>query len=144
MTVDAAVLLNELQQDPKGLHYAGQPPDGMAALLNTVGLSGETCANTKATMANILIAVDLTELRALDQRTWEYLQLVAQQPTVDLTLDPVWGKVAEIFPAGGPSVQALATLKLRACSRAEALFGPGATVTADDVVSAAALAGGHI
>ncbi len=144
MSIDPAALLTELQIDPKGLGYRSQTTDGIVALLNTVGLSHETCANTAATMPEVLMAVDLGEWGKLTQPQRDYLTVVAQLPSVDLTNPAVEAKVGAIFPANGPTQQALNTLKTRPCSRAEALWGPGTTATAADVITAVALNGGVI
>jgi len=142
MTLSAAALLSELLTDPKSLHYSGTSVEAIVNLLNTPGLSNETCPNSAVSMADVLIAVDIGELKALDQRTWEYLQIVAQQPTVDLTNPYVIGKLEQIFPAEGVTVASVNTLRTRPCSRYEALSGAGAVATAVDVTAAIATNGG--
>ena len=144
MTVNAAALLNELKTDPKQLHYAGQPTAQLLALLNTPGLSGETCPNAAVDMADVMIVIDLAEWSALTQPIRDYLIRVSYFPTIDLTNPVVQGKIASIFPAQGNTAKGLAALETRPCSRAEALFAPGDAVTANDLTSAAALNGGTL
>lgn len=144
MTIDHAALLSELKTDAHHLGYAGRSTEQVAALLNTPGLSGETCPNTAASMADVMIAIDLAEWSALTQPVRDYLIRVSYFPSIDLTNPYVEAKIMGIFPAQGNTAKALAALATRSCSRAEALFGGGTLASVDDVVSAAALNGGNL
>jgi len=143
VTIDSAALLSELKADPKQLGYrAAGSPATIAALLNTVGLSGETCANTAVSMDEVMIVLDLDEWDALIQSRRDFLIRVSYLASIDLSNAAVMAQLNKIFPSTTKTAQALNTMVTRPCTRAEALFGGGTVVTADDVVSACALNGG--
>jgi hypothetical protein len=142
MTLDPQTLLTELKTDPKQLHYAGKTDAAIAELLNQIGLSGETCPNTAATIGELLIALDTGEWSALSQPVRDYLTVVAQQPSIDLSNANVVARIAALFPANGPTRTALAGLMTRPCSRTEAVFGPNRIALPLDVTLAKALNGG--
>jgi hypothetical protein len=143
VSITPAALLAELQADPKHLGYrAAGSPAAIAALLNTVGLSGETCANTEASIEGIMLAINMPEWRQLPQADRDYLIRVSYLPGVNLADPYVQAQMAAIFPAGGKTLANLNTMVTRPCTRVEALFAPGDKATVDDVVAAIALAGG--
>jgi hypothetical protein len=142
--IDAAALLAELKADTKHLGYAGQQVAPLLALLNTRGLSGETCPNTDAPITEVMLAIDMVEWRALPQADRDYLIRVSYLDGVNLADPYVQRQMAAIFPAGGKTLTNLATLEARPCSRAEALFGGGVQVSVNDLNSAAALNGGTL
>ena len=138
---ELATLKTELDTDPLGLGYAGQPDtQGVADLLNTIGLSvpPETIPNTSVPVGEILDAIDASELPAVDVNGLQFFleRLRLSGGGVDISVgSPIIGQVADVFTiAAAPNSRtALNALTTREASRAEVLFGIGFTVTHTDV-----------
>ena len=143
MTLSPEALMSELLNDPHHIGYAGQGVAVLVALLNTSGLSDETCAAEAVGIDDILIAVDPTEWDLLtDTRRQLLVTIASVVKTFDFSLPVVQARFSQYFPANGATVTALKTLEMRPCSRYEALSGAGAVATAVDVTAAIATNGG--
>ncbi len=128
-----ALLRAELDNDPKGLGYAGKTNQQQANLINEIGLSGEIIDVLHIEPAIMQAAVEPTEYNTLPptrRELWLNLLLafpveISQQSIRD-QIDFVWN--------GKPVTNAnLVALQTRSGSRCEVLFGDGVVATSKNI-----------
>lgn len=121
-------LASEINADPKALAYAGKNNVAVAAILNTVGASGEK-VNAGIVPAQVLLnAIDGVELDALTTGKKMTLQIYFSSGSVDSGNANVRAGLASVFAAGTASRTNLIAIVDRSGSRGEVLFGIGAIV----------------
>lgn len=135
-----AALMNEVNNDPKGLGYAAQAgnADSIAALMNTspepiAAGSQEQIYRNYADTRDLIASLVLSEAAALSQGNRDYLAIVfstAQVKTGDANLRT---QMASIFGAATTSRANLTAAAQKNAARAEALWGDGFRVTAQQV-----------
>ncbi len=121
---DYIVLNTEITTDPESLGYAGKTDPEVADLLNTVGLSSETIDVGKLDGQKLSMAVEIQEYISLSeaaQRGWSMI-LSAGDGQVDVDDQRVVDQIAAVWGPGTTTRANLLALKIRPCSRAEALF----------------------
>jgi len=139
-TYSMSALMSELTNDPKALGYAamGQNSDALANLMNTApepiaAGQQEQIYRNYADTRDLVSGLILTEVAALTQANRDYLSMVfstAQVKTGDTNLRTQMGSV---FAAGTTSRTNLTNAAQKSASRAEALWGDGFRVTAQQV-----------
>jgi len=139
-TYSMSALMSELTNDPKALGYAamGQNSDALANLMNTApepiaAGQQEQIYRNYADTRDLVSGLILTEVAALTQANRDYLSMVfstAQVKTGDTNLRTQMGSV---FAAGTTSRTNLTNAAQKNASRAEALWGDGFRVTAQQV-----------
>lgn len=139
-TYSMAALMSEITNDPKGLGYASQSgnPDSIAALMNTspepiASGAQEQINRNYADTRDLVAGLVLSEVAALSQGNRDYLAIVfstAQVKTGDSNLRTQLGS---IFASGTTSRTNLLAAAQKNASRAEALWGDGFRVTAQQV-----------
>jgi len=139
-TYSMSALMSELTNDPKALGYAamGQNSDALANLMNTApepiaAGQQEQIYRNYADTRDLVSGLILTEVAALTQANRDYLSMVfstAQVKTGDTNLRTQMGSV---FTAGTTSRTNLTNAAQKNASRAEALWGDGFRVTAQQV-----------
>lgn len=159
MSMTAAALRTELQTDPAALGYAALVASGndagLASLLNAprAGIAVRRADISTQELAEAILVTDFTALPAnptaaqlsSERRYLAWLTGLLAGSAVRLLNDdgtdtPVVANLKAIFAAGTGTHTRLVALASRQGSRAEQLWGRGATVGASDV--AAALRGG--
>jgi hypothetical protein len=137
-------LKSELLTDPKSYGYVAQSnTDVLAGMLNLVR-AGEQVAQTNLTSAQIFQAIAPTEWTATNivLLKFQYLQILIEVGSgsgrIDLSNGNVKAALDLIFPVGTCPLTNAAhhALYLRNGSRVETLFGPGVSVTSEDVSTA--------
>jgi len=145
-----AVLKTELDTDPMTLGYAGTSHPEAAALLNTVGLSGETIPNASVPIHAVRDVIGsqkdgatfagIAEWEALSQGKRDLIMLIFSNgdTSIDITNTDVVNQILGVFTVGDAPVTraALIALGTRSATRAEILFGANINVTAADVAEA--------
>jgi hypothetical protein len=139
-TYSMSALMSELTNDPKALGYAamGQNSDALANLMNTApepiaAGQQEQIYRNYADTRDLVAGLILTEVAALTQANRDYLSMVfstVQVKTGDTNLRTQMGSV---FAAGTTSRTNLTNAAQKNASRAEALWGDGFRVTAQQV-----------
>ena len=142
-TYSMAALTTEINTDPKGLGYAAQSGNSasIADLMNTspepiAAGSQEQIYRNYADTRDLIAGIVLSEAAALTQGNRDYLAIVfstAQVKTGDANLRT---QLAAIFGAGTTSRTNLTNAAQKNASRAEALWGDGFRVTAQQVSAA--------
>ena len=128
----------ELDTDPEGLGYS-TPPDtqGVADLLNTPGLSGETINNTTVSVDDIWLAIDWDELPNIHvNKMLSFLDFVRDKGVLDISQGSgTKALVAKVFTVSDTPISrgVLDNLKDRPASRGEKLFGINIIITHTDV-----------
>ncbi len=132
-----AQLLAEIQTDPTGKGYAALVASGsdgaIADLLNTVA-GGQTLFQ-RVDSDQVVGAMDPTEVDALSNAARNRLSIYLSPPKIDFRLANVRSAFQTAFSAGSTRT-ALIALASRASSRAEILWGEGATISHLDVAHA--------
>lgn len=128
MTIDPAILSNELK-DPK---YAAEVlktnADNLAAMLNAPGAT--TVPNEHIGAQALMECISIPELGLFTPQQLQYIQLVI---TVgDLNLDN-FKEATLLFPTGSVSAGKFTALLTRKASRAEVLFGRGTVIKPDNI-----------
>lgn len=135
-----AQLRIELDADPKSLGYAGKTNPEVAALLNEIGLSGETIGNTSVPVYRVRDEILVNEFAAVSAGKRDLILMILGNG--ELELDITNSKLVNQFmntftEAIAPNTRAaLMSLATRDCSRAESLFGANVVVTMFDVAEA--------
>lgn len=134
---ELAQLKMELDTDPLGLRYAGQPnTQGMADLLNNPALSGAKIANTSVLVDDIMKAVDVDELPKIPVNKMLFFMGIGRKDAVDISKgSAIKSQIANIFTqADAPNTRAaLEALKDRNATRGEILFGINTRISHTDV-----------
>ena len=136
MTDEQYTELNvEIATDPKSLGYSGKSNPDIAALLNAIGGSSETIDQGALDGQELQKAVVISEYTALSdiQRDAWVLIISAGAGQVDIADQRVRGQIAAIWGSGTTTRANLLALTSRDASRAEVLFGAGASVSHTDV-----------
>lgn len=131
----------EIDADPKSLGYATlraqtNGPEALAAKVNETGASAETLTRTWIDTADVLAAVVGSEVTALAQGNRDLLAIVTSTTRIKTGSSTMRTTLGGIFGAGTTSRTNLQALATRPASRAEALWGEGAYVSASDVGTA--------
>ncbi len=123
----------ELETDPKTLGYSGKDTNECAALLNQVGLSGETLPNISVAVSDVLLAIDPDEVSSVHIVKFQLFGML-MSGSVDLSENSdLEISVKKIFTGCANTLSALDSLRAVSVSRAEKLFGKGITITHTDV-----------
>lgn len=125
-------LATELNTDPKALGYAGKTNIQDAALLNTVGASGETINPGTLPTWQVTAAIVGSEWTALTQANKDLLAFYLNQGTVDTTSANVRTAIGGLFSAGATKTALLALVN-RPATRGEILFGVNTAITPSNV-----------
>ena len=134
MSIDYTVLKTEIQTDPLVLGYAGKTDPEIAALLNEIGLSGETINREAVPAREVSREVVVSEFEALSlakRQMWTII-LTAGIEQFEVSDAKLVAQIANIW-AGTTTLGNLDTLRQRGCSRAEALFGVNTVIGFMDV-----------
>jgi hypothetical protein len=131
----------EIDADPKSLGYAtlraqSNGPEAAAAKLNELGASAETLTRTWVDTTEALAVLVGTEVTALAQANRDLLAIVTSTTRIKTGSQTMRAALGGIFGAGTTSRTNLQALATRSASRAEALWGEGAYVSASDVGTA--------
>lgn len=115
-------------RDPKGVWISDRD---VAAALNA---KTQTIVRTRVPVQEVLASIDLAEWEALPDARRQFLVLVlSSDKPLDFTAPHFAAAVDACFPRDTATGTALAMVSSKAGSRAEALLGDGAVVTAADV-----------
>lgn len=133
-------LRTEIDTDPQALGYAGKSNFQIAGILNTVGLSGETIdvAFVSADVIQGAVVADEYLLLLSPQRDLWAAVLSAGNTNLGVPVKNanIRGQIISIWGPGTETRSNLAALQTRPGSRAEVLFGDGASVTDNQVEEA--------
>jgi hypothetical protein len=134
---------DETDNDPKTLGYATlkvqtDGPSAVAAKMNEVGASAETLFKAYVPMEDVLAAIVLTDYTALAAASKTALDQFTRGTRLKSGDANMRTTMAGIFPASTTRTN-LINMASRSCSRAEALWGEGVTITATQVADALAL-----
>ncbi len=138
MTINYSQLKTEIQTDPAALGYAPFIASGsdnaIADLLNAVGAF--SINRTRIPAVEVVNAIVPTEWTALTADEKNRISFIVSAGEVDASAANTRSAFLAAF-AGGTTTRAnLVALQTRPGSRAEALFGSGTFVSADDVAKA--------
>lgn len=142
--IDHAVLKAELESDPAGVGYqrfivAGDDATLAARLNRANGPAGGTLMQTRLSKGDLMLALIPAVLslgsKAADvQVKWDRILAIVRSVDDVRIGDPTVRSLFNLAVADGLLNQAQAqAIGRRACSRAEALFGEGVTVSVSDV-----------
>ena len=123
--MDINVLKTEIDTDPKALGYAGKTDQGVADLLNEIGLSEEQILRGAVPADEMLSAMVYDDLIHVDltDRQLQIIAIYTANGELDIANPNVQRIFKQIFPQGKASRDNLLALVYRDASRAEALFG---------------------
>jgi hypothetical protein len=137
MPVSFAVLASEIASDPRALGFAGKSDFEIATLLNTPGASAETIFRAYTATEDVVAGIVRSEYDSLVAAGKTYLnEVVLKAPRVKTGDATIRAQIAALFPAGTQTRANLTAVASKTASRAEVLFGEGATVTDADVARA--------
>lgn len=137
MAINLTTLATELGTDPKTLGYAGKSDSQIADLLNTPGASVETIFKAYTDIADVVACIVRAEWTALAVGDKQFLaEVVLAAPRLKTGDANLRAAVAGIFANGTTSRANLIAAASKQASRAEVLFGEGATVSHQDVAQA--------
>jgi len=135
--VDLSELKTEVLTDPLALGYAGKTNYQIAQLMNTVGLSGEVVGVAYVTadiVQSQVVATEYLTLTASERALWAaVLAAGSNNPGIPVANTNIRGQITAIWGAGTTTRTNLGALQTRSGSRAEALWGDGASVTDHDI-----------
>ena len=139
-TYSMAALMAEITNDPKGLGYASQSgnADSIAVLMNTspepiAAGSQEQIYRTRVESRDLMACIVLSEFAALTQANRDYCAMLFSATQVNTGDANVRTQIAAIFASGTTSRTNLIAAAQKNASRAEALWGDGYRVTAQQV-----------
>jgi hypothetical protein len=139
-TYSMAALMSEVTNDPKGLGYAGQSgnADAIAVLMNTspepiASGSQEQIYRTRVASQDLMAGIVLTEFTALTQANRDYCSMLFSAAFVNTGDANVRTQLGAIFASGTTSRANLLAAAQKNATRAEALWGDGYRVTAQQV-----------
>lgn len=143
-TFTMAALTSEITNDPLGLGYGsvgGQNPQATADLLNTspepiAAGSQEQIFRSRTETHLVVAGIDRAEHAALTQGARDYLSVIFANNYVATGNANLRTQVSQAYPAAGPSRAAMSAAAQKNASRAEALWGDGFLVTAQQVYQA--------
>ncbi len=135
-----AELRNEICLDPIPLGYSGQTFFEQAALINEIGLSGEIVDVAFVTAAQIqaeVVGSEYLTLNAAERALWAALLAAGSAGnSLEVRESNIRGQVLDIWGAGTDTRSNLAAIQVRSASRAEALWGDGASPSPQDIEEA--------
>jgi hypothetical protein len=139
----AQQIRTEIDADPKALGYATlkvqtNGPEAVAARMNEVGASAETLFRSYVPMEDFLAEIVASEFTALSAAAKTGVDQFFRGTRIKTGSANMRATLSGLFPSGATRT-ALIALASRPCSRAEALWGEGATVSATQVANALAL-----
>lgn len=134
-------LATEIDNDPQALGYATllaqtNGPEAVAGRLNEAGASGETLFKSYVAIEDVLAAIVATEFNSLTAAQKTACDMFLRGDRVKSGDANLRTTIAGLFAGGTTSRANLIALASRAASRAEALWGEGTVVSAQDVGSA--------
>lgn len=139
-TYSMSALMSEVNNDPKGLGYAAQSgnSDSIAVLMNTspepiAAAQQEQIYRSRADSRDLMAGIVLSEFAALTQANRDYCTMLFSSPQVNTGDANVRTQMAAIFGAATTSRTNLTNAAQKNASRAEALWGDGFRVTAQQV-----------
>ena len=139
MTAAQLVILGtELTADPKALGLPAMDDPTAAAKLNEIGASGEEVSRGIINGQELQMAVvgsEFIALSAAKQRGWVCL-ISAGDGQVDVDDQSVIDQATAIWNGAATTLSNLNALRTRSGSRAEILFGAGASVGMFDIAKA--------
>lgn len=133
-----ALLRAEIDNDPAALGYAAMltEPNNtelLAARLNEVGASNQTLTPTWTDTTEVLAVLVGAEIEALTQAKRDELTMLTSTTRIKTGSATLRTTFAGIFGAATTSRANLIALTTRSASRAEALWGEGTRISANDV-----------
>lgn len=139
-TFTLAALTTEISSDPKGLGYSTLAGNA-ASIADRMNTSPEPIATnqqeqiyrTQVSSQTLLAGIVLSEFSALTQANRDYCTMLFSAANVSTGDANVRTQLAAIFGAGTTSRTNLLAAAQKNASRAEALFGDGRRVTAQEV-----------
>jgi hypothetical protein len=139
-TYSMSALMSEITNDPKGLGYstlAGNA-DAIAVRMNTspepiATGSREQIYRARIASQDLMAGIVLTEFEVLSQARRDYCTLLFSPAFVNTGDGNVRNQIVAIFPSNTVSLANLAAAAQKEASRAEALWGDGFRVTAQQV-----------
>jgi hypothetical protein len=139
-TYSMAALMSEVNSDPKGLGYASQSgnSDAIAVLMNTspepiATANQEQIYRARIASNDLMAGIVLSEFAALTQANRDYCTMLFSTDYVNSGDPNVRTQLAAIFVSGATSRTNLIAAAQKNASRAEALWGDGYRVTAQQV-----------
>lgn len=139
-TYSMTALMSEVTNDPKGLGYAGQSgnADSIAVLMNTspepiAAGSQEQIYRARVASSDLMAGIILSEFAALTQANRDYCVMLFSAVNVNTGDANLRTQLAGIFGAATTSRTNLTAAAQKTASRAEALWGDGFRVTAQQV-----------
>jgi hypothetical protein len=139
-TYSMAALMSEVTGDPKGMGYstlAGNA-DSIAVRMNTspepVAVANqEQIYRARIPSSDLMSAIVLSEFEALSQARRDYCLMLFSAAQINTGDQNVRDQIVAIFPGNTVSLGRLAAAAQKNASRAEALWGDGFHVTAQQV-----------
>jgi hypothetical protein len=142
-TYSPSALISEVNNDPKGLGYAAQASnaDSIAVLMNTspepiAAGSQEQIYRARAASSDLMAGIILSEFAALTQANRDYCVMLFSAQFVNTGDANIRTQLGNIFGAATTSRTNLMAAAQKNASRAEALWGDGFRVTAQQVSEA--------
>lgn len=139
-TYSMAALMAEITNDPKGLGYAAQSGNSalIADLMNTspepiAGGSQEQIYRSRVAAQDLMAGIVLSEFTALTQANRDYCGMLFSAQFVNTGDANIRTQLSAIFAGGTTSRTNLIAAAQKNASRAEALWGDGYRVTAQQV-----------
>lgn len=139
-TYSMSALMSEVNNDPKGLGYAAQAgnADSIAVLMNTspepiAAGSQEQIYRARADSRDLMAGIILSEFTALTQANRDYCVMLFSAPQVNTGDANVRTQLGGIFGGATTSRTNLMAAAQKNASRAEALWGDGFHVSAQQV-----------
>ena len=129
----------EVDTDPKALGYAAlrtqtNAPEALAARMNEAGASGETLFRSYVLVEDVIAGIVRAEYDALAAAGKTFLNEVLLKAARVKSGDAnVRASMSGLFGTGTTTRTNLTNLASRSASRADALWGEGITVSAQDV-----------
>ena len=140
MPVTIAALKTEIDTDPKGLGYAtlrtqSNGPEAVATRLNEAGASAETLFKSYVSLEDMLAEIVFSEYSGWSAAQKTNIDQFIRGTRIKTGSANMRTTLGALIPAGA-SRTALVALAQRPASRAEALFGEGVAVTAQEAAEA--------
>lgn len=139
-TYSMAALMTEVNNDPKALGYSAQSgnADSIAVLMNTspepiLAANQEQIYKLRVESRDLMAGIVLTEFAALTQANRDYCAMLFSAVQINTGDANVRTQLAAIFATGTTSRANLVATAQKNASRAEALWGDGFRVTAQQV-----------
>lgn len=145
-SVTLSALRSEFSADPSGIGYGtaftNRDASRLCFLINTISANSNTTNSVISVglayalqLQNVVVASEFSTLTTTQKDLWNVMMTTAVQGLV-ISSTSVRGQISFIW-SGTSTGNLLSALRYRSCSRAETLFGEGASVNPNEASKAA-------